>query len=152
MQDRAHGRLGEEREVGVPDPAEREALTFRRFPHDRDHLGVLGDRLDEGHRARRTEAAAECDLLRRGERLPACEHDTVVEDRAPDLGDDGVGDITGEIDAADDGAARPGPLLDADVPVRRALGRRRDRHQRHLRHGHAADPTARSAPIHGGRG
>ena len=44
---------------------------------------------------------------------PRSEHDTVVEHRAPDLRDDRVGKVVGEIDTADHRAAHARPRLDA---------------------------------------
>ena len=57
VQDRRERRLGQEREVGVPQAAERVVLALLGLAHHRDHLGVPGDRLDERHRAVRAEPA-----------------------------------------------------------------------------------------------
>ena len=117
VQDRRERRLGQEREVGVPQAAERVALSLRRLAHHGDDLGVVGGRLDEGHRAERAEAAAERDLLVGREALAAEEQHLVVEDRAADLGDDVVVEVVGQVDAADDRAARPRDRFDGDAPV-----------------------------------
>ena len=66
--------------------------------HDGDHLGVLGDRLHERHRARRTEPAAEGDELLGVEALVAEEDDLMVEEGAADLGDRGVRQAGREVD------------------------------------------------------
>ena len=108
-------RLGQEREVGVPEAAERVALALLGLAHDRDHLGVIGDRLDERHRAVRTEPAAERDLPVGREVLAAEEDDLVVEDGAADLGDHVVVEVGREVDAADHRAARARERLDGDV-------------------------------------
>ena len=101
----------------MPEAAERVALSLRRFAHDRDHLGVVGGRLDERHRAERAEAPAERDLLVGRESLPAEEEHLVVEDGAPDLGDHVVVEVCGEVDTADDRAARARDRFDGDAPV-----------------------------------
>ena len=68
--------------------------------HDRDHLGVIGDRLHERHRAGRSEPAAERDLLVGVRDWLAEEHDPVVEQRAADLRDHVVVEVGGEVDPA----------------------------------------------------
>ena len=78
------------------------------------------------------------------ERLLAEEHDLVVEDRAADLGHGLVVDAGGEVDARDHRAARAGPPVHRDPPVRVALRRRGDGDERDLRDRHACEP--RSAP------
>jgi len=127
MQDRRERRLSEEREVGVPQTSEGVALRLRRLTHDRDDLWVIGDGLDERHRAERPEAPAERDLLFRSQILATEEHDLVVEHRATGLGDHRVVEVVREIDAADDRTARASCRLDGDAPIRVALGGRGNR-------------------------
>ena len=90
-------------------PPNTSPALLARFPHDRDHLGMAGDRLDERHRAVRPEPAAERDLLFRRERLLAEEDHLVIEQRPPDLGDHVVVEFAARgRRRTDDRAARAG--------------------------------------------
>ena len=125
----------------MPQAAEHEPALLARFPHDRDHFGVAGERLDERHRAVRPEAAAEPDLLFRRQCLLAEEDHLVIEQRPPDLGDHVVIEYAGEVDAGHDRAARAGNSIDGDVPVLVPGRRRGHRDQRDIGRRHRADGT-----------
>ena len=114
----------------MPQAAERVVLRLRRLTDDRDHLGVIGGRLDERHRAERPEAAAERNLLIGAEALATEEHHVVVEHRASDLGDHVVAEVGREIDTADDRAARAGNRRDGHVAIRMTGRCRRYRDER----------------------
>ncbi len=147
VQDRAHRGLGQEREVGVPDAAEGEALRLAGLPDHGDDLGVVGDRLDERDRAVGPEPAGERGLSRGIELLVPEEDHLVVEDRPPDLGHGLVVETGREIDTGDHGAARAGPPVHGDPVVRGAGGARGDGHQRE-HGGHACEPrTARRRSV-----
>ena len=123
------GGASEEREVGVPEAAEREALLLARVAHHCDHLGMVGDGLHERHRAVRAEPAAERHLLVGRERLAAEEHDAVVEHGPADLGHLRVVELARQVDSRDHRTARAAELLDRDRAVLDPSGCGRNRNQ-----------------------
>ena len=102
VQHRSKRRALEITHIGVPAAAEIARLLG--FLADFEDLGISRHRLDEFVDLQRPKAAAEIELLLRGQVLVVKEDDEVIEQRRADLADHRIRERAGEIDPGDFGA------------------------------------------------
>jgi len=114
IEHRPQRRAFEITDVGVPAATEIAGLLG--LLADFKDLGISRHRLDELMDLQLTEAAAEIELLLRGQMLVMKEDNEMLEQRRADLADHPIGEGTGEIDAGDLGAERAGDWLNRDCP------------------------------------
>ena len=105
VEHRAHGRHFEVADIGMPAAAKIAQLVF--FLAHLDDLGVAVHAVDEIVDLQFAEAAAEGNVLLRGQLLLAKENDAIVDERPADFADHVVVEVARQVDAGNFGAERP---------------------------------------------
>ena len=99
-------------------PAAAEIARLARLLADFEDLRVRGHAADKFMDLQFAEAAAEIEVLLRGQLLVAEEDDLMLKQCGPYRADDPVGEIARQIHARDFGAERAGDRLDLDRALR----------------------------------